>query len=75
MKAYLNAKLILFRQILKKGSSIISDKRIKPFPLIKKIAKNKNFKLLDIDNEFTKIKNIYLKTSNDYKIEKYIYGS
>ena len=69
MKAYLNAKLILFRQILKKGSSIISDKRIKPFPLIKKIAKNKNFKLLDIDNEFTKIKNIYLKTSNDYKIK------
>ena len=69
MKAYLNAKLILFRQILKKGSSIISDKRIKPFSLIKKIAKNKNFKLLDIDNEFIKIKNIYLTTLNDYKIK------
>ena len=69
MKAYLNAKLILFRQILKKGSTLISDKEIKQFPLIKKIAKNKSLKLLDIDNEFTKIKNFYSKTSNDFKIK------
>ena len=42
MKSYLNAKLILFREILKKKSIIITDKEIKQFPLIKKIAK-KNF--------------------------------
>ena len=42
MKSYLNAKLILFREILKKKSIIITDKEIKQFPLIKKILK-KNF--------------------------------
>ena len=44
MSSYLNAKLILFREILNKGSTIISDKGIKPFPNLKKIAKNKKFK-------------------------------
>ena len=41
MKSYLNAKLILFKKILKKNSVIISDKEIKPFNLIKKISKKK----------------------------------
>ena len=41
MSSYLNAKLILFREILNKGSTIISDKSIKPFPNLKKIAKKK----------------------------------
>ena len=69
MKAYLNAKLILFRQVLKKRSTIISDKEIKQFTMIKKIAKDKNLKLLDIDDEFTKIKNFYPNISNDFKIK------
>ena len=46
MKAYLNAKLILFKKILKKNSTIISDKKIEPFLSIKKISKLKNLKLL-----------------------------
>ena len=41
MKSYLNAKLILFREILSKKSTIISDKEIQPFSLIKRIAKKK----------------------------------
>jgi len=69
MKAYLNAKLILFRQVLKKRSTIISDKEIKQFTMIKKIAKDKNLKLLDIDDEFTKIKNFFPNISNDFKIK------
>ena len=42
MKSYLNAKLLLFNEILNKKSWVISDKEIKPFLLIKKIiAKRK----------------------------------
>ena len=36
MKSYLNAKLILFREILKKNSIIISDKNIQIFLILKK---------------------------------------
>ena len=39
MRAYLNAKLILFNEILAKGSTIISDKEIQPFSKLKIIAK------------------------------------
>ena len=42
MKSYLNAKLILFKKILKKNSSVIIDKNIKEFPVLKNIAKKKN---------------------------------
>ena len=44
MKSYLNAKLILFRQILKKNSTIITDKEIKQFSAIKEISKKRNLK-------------------------------
>ena len=57
MKAYLNAKLILFRKILRKKTKIISDKDILPFKILKKISKKRGFKLVDIDNEFLKVKN------------------
>ena len=36
MKSYLNAKMILFRKILKERSSIISDKNIAQFKILKK---------------------------------------
>ena len=36
MSSYLNAKLKLFQEILKEKSTIISDKEIKPFSLIKR---------------------------------------
>ena len=39
MNNYLNAKLILFKKILKKNSVIITDKEIKPFSELKKISK------------------------------------
>ena len=41
MKSYLNAKLILFRKILNKKSTIISDKEIKEFKLLKKYLNKK----------------------------------
>ncbi len=57
MKAYLNAKLILFRKILRKKTKIISDKDILPFKILKKISKKRRLKLVDINNEFLKVKN------------------
>ena len=45
MQNYLKAKLILFKKILKKGSTIISDNENQIFNLIKKIANNRNLKL------------------------------
>ena len=39
MKSYLNAKLILFKEILNKKSSIISDSKIKQYILLKDIQK------------------------------------
>ncbi len=69
MKSYLNAKLILFRKILKKKSTIISDQEIKQFSIIKKIAKKKKIKLIDITKESEKIKSNNLNFTSDFKIK------
>ncbi len=68
MKSYLNAKLILFRKILSKKSTIISNKEIPTFKILKKIAKKKNLKISNINKTFTKIKKIDLKFNEDFKI-------
>tara|TARA_B100000963_G_scaffold361719_1_gene398956 strand:- start:1924 stop:4683 length:2760 start_codon:yes stop_codon:yes gene_type:complete len=68
MSSYLNAKLILFKEILGKNSSIISDKEISTFKVLKKIAFKKNIKIQDISEEVKKIKKNYLKF-DDYKIK------
>ena len=69
MKSYLNAKLILFRKILNKKSTIISDKEIKEFKLLKKISKQKDLRLLDISKEFEAIKKINIEPISDFKIK------
>ena len=69
MKNYLNAKLVLFREILKKGSLVISDKEIPQFLFLKKIAKKKKLRLLDISTELKKISNNNLEINSDFKIK------
>jgi len=44
-KDYLNAKLYLFKNLIKKKGNIITDKTIPEFQEIKKISTNKNLKL------------------------------
>jgi hypothetical protein len=44
MTNYLNAKLLLFKKLLKKGSNIITNYELKEFSKIKKIAKEKKIK-------------------------------
>ena len=68
MKSYLNAKLILFRKILGKKTTIISNDEILIFKTLNQIAKKKNLKLLNIKENLKKIKNINLKFKEDFKI-------
>ena len=67
MKSYLNAKLILFREILKKKSKIISDGKIKEYKIIKQIAKKKKLKLIDIWKQKHEKQNTFLKLNNDFR--------
>ena len=69
MNSYLNAKLLLLREILDKNSTVISDKKIKPFSTIQKISQKKSFKLIEIKKEFDKIKNISSEPTIDFKIK------
>ncbi len=68
MKSYLDAKLILFKEILNKKSTIISDIEIPTFKILKKIASRKNIKIQDIKEEMKKIYNTSSKFDN-YKIK------
>ena len=47
MNSYLNAKLILFKEILNKKSVIISDKILNHLKYLKKYLKRKKLKLLN----------------------------
>merc|ERR1711966_587804 len=67
MKSYLNAKLILFKKILKKNSNVVLDKDIKEFITLKKIAKNKKLKLVEVSSTIREIKNIFLKPNTEFK--------
>ena len=68
MKAYLNAKLILFKKILPKGGVIISDKSIKEFSSLKNISKKRNLRLIDI-NHISKKLSKYNLSFNEFKIK------
>ena len=66
MKSYLKAKLILFRKILKKNSNIITDKNIKEFGILNKIARIRMLRIIEINKI---IKNISLYEKNKFKIK------
>ena len=66
MKSYLNAKLILFKKIIKKNSIIISDKNTKEFDALNKIAKIRKLKILEISKI---IKKFLLSNESEYKLK------
>ena len=69
MRSYLNAKLILFKKILKNNSGIISDKNINEFLTLKKIAKSRGLKVIEISKLIEKIKIISSSKVNNFKIK------
>ena len=69
MRSYLNAKLILFKKILSKNTTIISDREIHPFSKLTLIGNKKNLKVVDISKKLEKISNITKFSSSNYKIK------
>ena len=69
MKSYLNAKLILFKEILKKNQLLFLTRKLVQFNLLKKIANKKNLKILDISKEIKKIKTKNLGFNNNFKMK------
>ncbi len=69
MNSYLRAKLILFKEILKKNSKVISDQEISPFSSLKKVAKKRNLKLIEIKNQLTKMRKIFSDSEGDFKLK------
>ena len=67
MRSYLNAKLVLFKEVINKDSPIITDKNIKPFKKLKAIAIRKKNKIYDIDNSLNKIKSVLNNRHSDFK--------
>ena len=48
MKSYFNAKMYLFKNLLKKNSKIITDEENEEFKIIKSIANRREIKLITI---------------------------
>jgi len=71
IKAYLKAKLYLFKNLIKKNGNIITDEKLPEFKKIKNIASNKNlnlFLLLDKKNNFQFLSHQYEGESQLLKI-------
>jgi len=69
MKSYLDAKLILFKKILKKNSIIVLDKNIKEFSTIKHTAKKARLRVIEIRKISEKIKSISMHSNSEFKIK------
>ena len=69
MKNYLNSKLILFNRILSKNKSVISDKFLNEFKILKKISKKRGLRLIDINSTKDKLNKIENFNLNDFQLK------
>ncbi len=69
MRSYLKAKLTLFSKLLPKKSYVITDNSINEYSAIKKIAKKKQLRILDIKSEVNKIKTIKTDLIGSFQIK------
>ncbi len=65
---YLNAKLYLFKNLIKKQGIVIADPNIPQFKKIEKISKKKKLKLLTILNANSDLELVSHRYENDYQI-------
>ena len=56
MNSYLKSKLHLFKNLLSKKKTVISDSSIKEYKILKKICKKRNLKLIDINTKKMQLK-------------------
>ena len=71
MHSYLNSKIYLFKNLLKKNSKIITDEDNKEFKIIKKIAKQRKIKMITMgtnSGDIKVLKNYYKKSKQIVKI-------
>ena len=68
MKSYLNSKLYLFKNLIKKNSTIITDEENKEFKIIESIANKRKLKLITIGLNSKNIKIL----NNSYKQKEQI---
>ncbi len=69
MKNYFNAKLILFKKILKPRRKIICNKNIKEFSVLKKISKKQNLNLIDVNILKDKLNKFKVKKFSEFQLE------
>ena len=67
MKNYLNAKLILFTQLLQKTSHVVTDSEIPEFLKLKKITKKKDLNLLTIGKKNSTIQFKAIKPNDNFQ--------
>ena len=69
MFSYLKAKLFLFNSILSKNKTVITDKSLKEYSLLKNICKKKKLRLIDISSTQEKIKKKRNLKLNEFQIK------
>ncbi len=69
MKKYLNAKMLLFSNILVRNNVIISDKSLKEFSILRKISTQKRLRLVDISNIYKRLKEMKNLNFNDFQLK------
>ena len=67
MRDYLQSKLLLFNDLLKKGETVITDSDIRQFKNIKKIQTKRKLKLLTIGSNGNTFKIINHKIFKNYQ--------
>ena len=68
MKSYFNSKMYLFKKLLNKNSTIITDEENKEFKFIKKISEKRKIKKITLGSNFKGVKILH----NKYKENKQI---
>ena len=74
MKNYFSAKLILFKKILKKYSTIITDSEIKEYPVFRILQKERKLNLQSIGDFGNTLKILNHRVLNNYQLIKIVYN-
>jgi len=68
MKDYLHSKLLLFKDLLQKGGTVITDTDIKQYKIIKKIQKKRKLKIFTIGSKSNTFKVLNHKIFKNFQI-------
>ncbi len=67
MKSYFNAKMHLFKNLISPKKTIILDKSIKEYSILKKISKSRSLRLIDINKTKDKLEKVIGSRFNDFQ--------